>query len=123
MRSQSGQYIPKVFVTTADGSKGIEAITYEKLKADARGAARELRKKLEEVENILGEEAEEEVEEPTLLAETQEWTNSEGTKITAAIKKIDGSNVIFLINNQEVPYQVSKLSEASQRQIKELLNR
>ena len=37
-----------LFVTSADGSKAIDAVTYAELKSDSRKAARELKKLLKE---------------------------------------------------------------------------
>lgn len=120
-----------VFVTTADGSKGIEGIPYSVLKEDTRGAARDLKKVLETTENILGEsKAAEPSPSPSTtevekkaegnLAETQSWTNDAGTAIQAAVKKIDGENVIFIMNGREVSYPMAKLSADSQAKLKGL---
>ena len=54
VRAKGGNTIPIVFVTTADGEKGIDALPYSDLKADMRKAVRELRKSLEDVDVIGG---------------------------------------------------------------------
>ena len=54
VRNKGGNTIPMVFVTTADGEKGIEAIPYATLKGDMRKSIRELRKTLEEVDVVGG---------------------------------------------------------------------
>ena len=50
VRAKGGNTIPMVFVTTANGNKGIDAIPYASLKNDMRKSVRELRKTLEEVD-------------------------------------------------------------------------
>jgi len=120
-----------VFVTTADGSKGIEGISYDTLKKSTRDAARDLKKVLESVENIIGEsKSAEPTPSPTPsegekkaegnLAEIQTWTNDAGTAIQAAVKKIDGESVIFIMNGREVSYPLAKLSADSQAKLKGL---
>ncbi len=130
VRSDAGNTIPMVFVTTADGSKGIEGISYARLKDDMRDAARELRKKLETVD-VLGAEVEEEPETPTskeasessspaMLSQARAWTNAEGKEITASVKSVENGNVLFIMNGKEVSYPLSKLSEESRKAIEEL---
>lgn len=130
VRSDAGNTIPMVFVTTADGSKGIEGISYARLKDDMRDAARELRKKLETVD-VLGAEVEEEPETPTskeasessspaMLSQVRAWTNAEGKEITASVKSVENGNVLFIMNGKEVSYPLSKLSEESRKAIEEL---
>ena len=128
VRSKAGNTIPMVFVTTADGAKGIEGISYDTLKKGTRDANRDLRKLLKENPAMLeSEEAtstEEEIKtKPSLLAQSQEWTNATGTAITAAIQKVEGDTVHFLMpNGNVVPYSMAKLSPESQDKIKGLLN-
>lgn len=126
-----------VFVTTADGSKGIEGISYAALKEDIRDANRELKKKLETVD-VLGTGAAEEsetgpAETGTVEADSPEskpagpltapmdWTNAEGKEITAAVKSVEGENVIFLMSGREVTYPLAKLSPESREAIEKLL--
>lgn len=130
VRSTAGNTIPMVFVTTADGSKGIEGISYARLKDDMRDAARELRKKLETVD-VLGGKSESESETSTseepgetgttaMLSEARAWTNAEGKEITASVKSVENGNVLFLMNGKEVSYPLLKLSEESRKAIEEL---
>ncbi len=50
---------------------------------------------------------------PALGAELRSWTDSLNRKIEAALVKVDGENVILqLRDGREVPYPLSKLSEA-----------
>ena len=130
VRSDAGNTIPMVFVTTADGSKGIEGISYARLKDDMRDAARELRKKLETVD-VLGGKSESESETSTseetgetgtmaMLSEARAWTNTEGNEITASVKSVENGNVLFIMNGKEVPYPLSKLSDESRKAIEEL---
>ena len=133
-RKVSGNTIPMVLVTTADGEAAIDGIPYEDLKADARGAAKELRDLLETVDVLDSgdgakkaagkeqgaEEATTTVSAPgeaTALCEAREWTNSEGKAITAAVKRVEGGNVVFEMNGREVPYALANLSEQSRAEI------
>lgn len=124
-----------VFVTTADGEKGIQGISYAVLKEDMRDAVRDLKKTLETVDVIGGadEEAAAEVaaadsesaDTPTsdsgLFAETQAWTNVDGQTITAAIRKIEGDQLEFLMpDGRAIPYPMAKLSAESRERIEEL---
>ncbi|MFT5469451.1 MAG: hypothetical protein ACI8UO_004572 [Verrucomicrobiales bacterium] len=115
-----------VFVTTADGSKGIDAITYDSLKNDMRNAVRSLRDTLKTTDVLGGESASAEVEtaeEPVnaILADTQAWTNAEGTTITAAIRTVNDGEVEFIMaNGNSVRYPLEKLSTESQTKIAEL---
>ncbi|MDF1858604.1 MAG: hypothetical protein P1U87_00240 [Verrucomicrobiales bacterium] len=133
MRGKAGNTIPMVFVTTADGSSGIEGISYDILKSDMRDANRDLRKKLETVD-VVGSGSETDSEATTvekeqeagtvpasgLLAEAQAWSNSDGKEITAAVKSVDGENVIFVMNGREVSYPLSNLSADSRSRIEKL---
>lgn len=133
VRGKAGNTIPMVFVTTADGSTGIEGISYDVLKSDMRDANRDLRKKLETMDVIgsgseTGSEAitsEKETESGTdsatgMLAEAQAWSNPDGKEITAAVKSVDGENVIFVMNGREVSYPLSRLSADSRSRIEKL---
>ena len=124
MRAKGGNTIPMVFVTTADGGKGIDAIPYVTLKADMRKSVRELRKTLEEVDVVGGAVAgDADEEEPATvdsdIPEFLEWENSSGRRITAAVKEIKDGKVHFLLQNgKTVWYDISKLSKASQEKLK-----
>ena len=119
-----------VFVTTADGTRGIEGISYDTLKKGTRDANRDLRKLLKENPALLESEESASTEEesttelkPNLLAESQQWTNASGTAITAAIQKVEGDSVHFLMpNGKVVPYPMAKLSQDSKEKIKGLLD-
>ena len=56
-----------------------------------------------------------------LLAESQEWTNAEGTKITAAVQKVEAGKVYFIMNGKTIPYDVSKLSRETIDKLKAIL--
>ena len=125
VRAKGGNTIPMVFVTTADGEKGIDAVPYAVLKADMREAVRELRKSLEDIDVLggvdsvddtdAGDEAEQEK-----APEFQQWENSAGKKIKAAVRDVDGARVLFLLpNGKTVWYDVSKLSEASRLKLQD----
>lgn len=125
VRSKGGGTIPMVFVTTADGSKGLDAVPYTMLKEEMRDAVRDLDKALETMD-VVGSGASEEPVSPgmaeaekaiTLFAEEQEWKNSDGKAIIAAIKSVSGDEIVFLMGGREVPYSLSKLSQESREKI------
>jgi len=125
VRAKGGNTIPMVFVTTADGEKGIDAVPYAVLKADMREAVRELRKSLEDVDVLGGvdsvddTDAGDEVEQEKAPGFKQ-WENSAGKKIKAAVRDVDGARVLFLLpNGKTVWYDVSKLSEASRLKLQD----
>jgi hypothetical protein len=125
-----------VFVTTADGSKGLAAVSYDQMKDNMRGAIRDLRDQLEEVDVLAGSGADSpgdtataESEAPAtesdtpdgLLAESQEWTNANGQPLVAAIKKVEGGQVHFLMpNGTMVPYPIENLSAESRARVEAL---
>ena len=117
VRSKAGNTIPMVFVTTADGSKGIQGISYDTLKKGTRDANRDLRKMLKENPELLGNAAPAEEKKSGHLAESQEWTNTDGNKIVAAVHKVEGTMVHFLMNGRMVKYPLEKLSKESQDRI------
>lgn len=105
-----------VFVTTADGSKGLDAIPYAVLKNDTRKAARNLKKTLAEVDVVGESPKEEEAEEKNV----QDWTNTDGITITASVNSIEDSRVQFQLENGKlVWYPIEKLSEDSQEKLKD----
>jgi len=54
------------------------------------------------------------------LIPTRAWTNSDGREIRAAVTKLDGSNVTFLLSSgKEAVYPMDKLSEDSRNAIAE----
>lgn len=118
-----------VFVTTADGSKGLDAISYTILKSDMRDAVRDLGKSLEAMD-VVGSESLGSASEDVAVAEnglaaplalTQDWQNSDGKTIKAGIKEVKGENVVFTMpNGKDVSYPLSKLSEDSLARIAEL---
>jgi hypothetical protein len=136
---KAGNTIPIVVVTSANGGKGIEAIPYADLKSDARGAARDLRKKLEGVDVVAGggEAAADKkddkkdtgadkqdsgaADEGDLLCEEREWTNSSGNKMRAAVVQVTGGTVTFkLPGGKIVDYPLERLSEDSRTEIGKL---
>ncbi len=117
-----------VFVTTADGAQSIKGISYDAMKKDIRDVDRELRKHLETV-NVTGT-AREEPEEAgddapaaeAILSEPSIWTNAVGKEIMAAVKLVNASTVIFMIDGKEVPYPLANLSSESRLALQELVN-
>ena len=125
MRAKGGNTIPMVFVTTADGEKGIDAVPYAVLKADMREAVRELRKSLEDVDvlggvdSVDGTDASNDVEEKK-APEFKQWENSAGKKIKAAVQEIEGDRVLFLLpNGKALWYDIARLSKSSQSKLKD----
>ena len=125
VRAKGGNTIPMVFVTTADGEKGIDAVPYAVLKADMREAVRELRKSLEDVDVLGGVDSVDDTDagddlEQEKAPEFKQWENSAGKKIKAAVRDVDGARVLFLLpNGKTVWYDVSKLSEASRLKLQD----
>lgn len=125
VRAKGGNTIPMVFVTTADGEKGIDALPYAVLKADMREAVRELRKSLEDVDVLGGVDSVDDTDagddlEQEKAPEFKQWENSAGKKIKAAVQEIEGDRVLFLLpNGKTVWYDVSKLSEASRLKLQD----
>ncbi|GEM_PF-438221 len=124
VRAKGGNTIPMVFITTSDGEKGIDAVPYSDLKADMRKAVRELRKSLEDVDVIGGVDSVDEAaaskeEEKEKATEFEQWENSAGKKIKAAVQKVEADRVLFLLpNGKTLWYDISKLSESSQSKLK-----
>lgn len=116
---ESGKFIPKVLVTSADGSEPIGSVTYETLYDDARKAARAMKKKV--AAKLAEAPAEVVVAKNPLLAEEQEWTNDQGKTIRAAVVRVDGEEVEFLIKRKKVSYPLNKLSEESAAKLKDLM--
>ena len=116
-----------VFVTSSDGSTGIQAITYDVLKTDMRKAERELRKKLEDtaaMADVSGAETAGKTEtddgskEETLLAPSQSWSNVDGNTITAGVAALGATTVTFVMpDGRRVEYPLSKLSAESRERL------
>ena len=136
-RSKAGNTIPMVLVTSADGEKEISGISYATLKDDMRKANRELKKTLETVDVLASDGSSESSDaeadaaatttasttekESGNLAEIQEWKNSDGKAITAAIRKVDGDQVEFIMaDGRALKYPLAKLSPESREKIKGL---
>lgn len=131
VRSKGGNVIPMVFVTSADGSKGIDAISYDVLKTDMRDAVRDLRKSLETIDVLAGGADKptpssstpepETKSESEMAAEAQEWVNAEGKTIVAAVKKVEYGQIVFVMpDGREVSYPIANLSAESQEKAREL---
>ena len=134
VRDQGGNTIPIVFVTTADGEKGIDAVSYKDLSANMRKAVRSVKNKIAN-EDVVGtasasteskEEANEEKESDDggLLAESQSWTNAEGKTLTAAVVAVDDTYVHFKKKNGTISkYPIASLSDESQEKVAKLTDR
>lgn len=130
VRAQGGNTIPMVFVTTADGSKGLEAIPYTTLKADTRKAARELKKSLADKDVVGNAPAKEEAkvdesDEDMIPSDTNSgmttWTNADGKTITAEALEVDGGKVLFkLESGKTVWYPLMKLTQESRQRLNEV---
>ena len=125
VRAKGGNTIPMVFVTTADGRKGIDAIPYTSLKNDMRKSVRTLRTTLENVDVLNGgAEADRKTTEddPASPAADQpeftEWKNTAGRVIEAAAREVKGGKVLFLLpDGKTVWYDISNLSKASRKKL------
>jgi len=125
VRAKGGNTIPMVFVTTADGRKGIDAIPYTSLKNDMRKSVRTLRTTLENVDVLNGGvEADRKTTEDDATSpaadqpEFTEWKNTAGRVIEAAAREVKGGKVLFLLpNGKTVWYDISNLSKASQKKL------
>lgn len=100
-----------------------------RLAKEGRKAASEVRKKIKE-EGVEGnapqvkQDDDTEEDEEKDLFDTQNWTNSAGKKIRAAVVSADDTKVLFrMANGKEINYDISKLSQRSQDIIKERLER
>lgn len=54
-------------------------------------------------------------------AQPEAWTNSEGKEIQAALVEVNGEAIVFEMGGSKVPYDLSKLSEASKKRVAELV--
>jgi len=127
-RPEAGRIIPQVFVTTADGGRGLEVVSYERLKADARKAAREVKKLLEDedvvgVAGVAGAEEDEPAagEAATEEAPLEEWTDLQGRTMQAAALKVSGAKVSFrLEDGRVVDYPIASLSGDDRKRLEAL---
>lgn len=122
-----GRTIPITLVTTADASKAIKILSYDAVKGgNASKEARNLRRELEGIDplgtqGVPNSPLDAGAPTPELLAEEQVWENSEGKRITAAVKKVDQGAVLFVMTGgREVSYPIHQLSAASREKIEGL---
>lgn len=112
-----GGSIPQIFVTSPDGQKEIQGYSYSQISKDMRGVVRELKEKLEG-QSFSDSETSTTSSPSSQLAAQQNWTNSEGKTISAAVQSTDGTTVVFILPNKRVvPYPLTNLSEESQKRI------
>ena len=52
--------------------------------------------------------------------QAEAWTNAEGRVIQAALVEVNGASIVFDMGGSKVPYDVSKLSEASKKRVEQL---
>ena len=119
IHSEAGRGDPRIFVSNSDASQGLATVTNAQLKEDARKAARELRKELENVSLSASPSPEsDEAEEEPLLASEQTWANHKGQEMKAAVVDLCEKKVTFLLPcGKKVPYALSALSEESQKRL------
>ena len=55
-----------------------------------------------------------------LISVVRDWTNTDGAKIKAGIKRIEGTNVVFVIDGKEVVYPISKLNVLNRERVRKL---
>ena len=121
--SDTGREDPRIMVSNSDASQGLVSIRSKRIKEDPRKAARELRKKLENVSLSASASQEDEkvAEEKEHLAPEQTWANHKGQEMTAAVVDLSKEKVTFLLpNGKEVPYDLSALSKESQERLEKL---
>ena len=53
-------------------------------------------------------------------AQPEDWTNTDGKTIQAALIEVNGDSITFEIGGSKVPYDLSKLSDASKKRVEEL---
>ena len=133
MRKKSGNTIPMVFVTSPDGATGIEGIPYKNLHDDMRKSIRDLKKTLEEAPLEGGEIVKTDpAPSPTTdstparegneyLTAEQEWTNSDGKSMKAAVRSVNADEVVFeMAGGKIVKYPLLKLSPKSRETLDSL---
>lgn len=54
-------------------------------------------------------------------AQMETWTNAEGREIKAALVEVNGGAIVFEMGGSRVPYDLSKLSDASRKRVAELV--
>ena len=121
--SDTGREDPRIMVSNSDASQGLVSIRSKRIKEDPRKAARELRKKLENVSLSASASQEDEkvAEEKEHLAPEQTWANHKGQEMTAAVVDLSKEKVTFLLpKGKEVPYDLSALSKESQERLEKL---
>ena len=50
----------------------------------------------------------------------ENWTNSEGRAIQAALAEVNGDDITFIMNGKKIPYSITKLSPESQKHVEDL---
>lgn len=120
IQNDGGNTIPIVLITTADGEKGLEAVSYATLKGDVRKAARNVKKSLAD-KDVLGTQpaAKDDI---VNTDETEQnfskWTNHKGQTISAMPLEMAGEKVkLRLEDGKTVSYPIKQLSEKSQEQL------
>ena len=129
---QKGAVMPLVVVSDTSGNKPIMGFCAKGNNSKSvKRLARDLKKKLKANPELISgsastepstpEEPDEESSEEELLAEEQEWTNSAGKTIVAAVIGKSDQNVIFLMNGKKrVEYPIYKLSQDSIARLEDL---
>lgn len=127
IKNAAGVNLPFALVTTADGQRGVHAISAKAIHADPGKAAREAKRKLSEIDVVgdmsqVGTDDGDKAEngKPATgkkdKSKNNQWTNTEGKTMTATPLEINGDNVKFrLPNGRTVIYPMDKLSEDSQK--------
>jgi hypothetical protein len=131
IKNSAGVNLPFALVTTADGKKGVHAISAAAIHEDPRKAERDAKRKLAEIDVVGdlsdlgkeekagdGDEQSEKPEKPKV--NFGEWTNSEGKTMKAMPVEINDDTVKFRLESEKTfAYAISKLSEESQLKLEE----
>ncbi|MEM7384062.1 MAG: hypothetical protein AAF514_03875 [Verrucomicrobiota bacterium] len=125
VRSDAGNTIPFVLITSSDGTSGLEGVSYATMKGGMRQTVSQVRRRMAD-KDVSGSGAGKEEkttatsgsDDSDHLAKSQAWTNADGKTITAAVLAVDENNVEFLLENgKTVKYPVYKLSKESQTRL------
>ena len=131
IKNSAGVNLPFALVTTADGKKGVHAISAAAIHEDPRKAERDAKRKLAEID-VVGDFSEVANEEQAggggeKLQKTEKtkvnfggWTNSEGKTMRATPVEINEDTVRFRFESGKTfAYAINKLSEESQLKLEE----
>lgn len=126
--------VPVVYVVSSDLTKPIALVPFDRLLKDARKEARAVKAKLKAgaADKTAVNQGDDDVAKKEaipakkttnggLLLPSQDWTNSDGKKITAAVVRIIGDKVVFKMSTgKSVTFPIKKLSKESQKKLQDV---